>query len=357
MEKRSGRCKQRWTKSECINWSLQEFQRWKENQESTFEVEDILEERRNSQGAHELLIKWKGWASEFNSWEPVENLDGDLAEILEALHKKTRKKRKRTSSTSKNCNYLNWEVLEEILDEKLVNGQTFYLVKWKGIPIESSSWEPRENLLCDEALLEQTLIKAKAFAPTNSQNNACFTYRIESHICDKQGNLEALCMIAVSKLTSTSFSYWLQLVDARRDHPLELMEYLMNIAPRNQEGVAINNNERIEDFLLMDETPEISKTLSLDGLFQVHSNKRLNLDELQDDFEVEAEQDDFTNKLIVESAKRVHDEPMTRTPSKSKRAIFEIIRRKSKPKASVYFSLRRFPHLFLQPNDTIIGEQ
>jgi hypothetical protein len=65
-------------------------------------------------------------------------------------------------------------------------------------------------------------------------------------------------------------------VEARRDHPLELMEYLMNIAPRNKEGVVKNNNERIEDYLALDGTPEISKTLSLDGLFQVHSNKRGN---------------------------------------------------------------------------------
>jgi len=41
----------------------------KRNGDDVFEVENILAERKRK-GLREFLVKWRGWNSEFNSWEP-----------------------------------------------------------------------------------------------------------------------------------------------------------------------------------------------------------------------------------------------------------------------------------------------
>ncbi|XP_026499182.2 chromobox protein homolog 1-like [Vanessa tameamea] len=40
-----------------------------------YEVERILEVHHKKNGAREFLIHWKGWASQFDSWEPESNLN------------------------------------------------------------------------------------------------------------------------------------------------------------------------------------------------------------------------------------------------------------------------------------------
>jgi len=44
--------------------------------------------------------------------------------------------------------------VEEILDKRKYYGKTQYLIKWKGYPISEASWEPVENLNCDQLLKE-----------------------------------------------------------------------------------------------------------------------------------------------------------------------------------------------------------
>uniref|UniRef100_A0A5S6R2J6 Histone-lysine N-methyltransferase n=1 Tax=Trichuris muris TaxID=70415 RepID=A0A5S6R2J6_TRIMR len=38
--------------------------------------------------------------------------------------------------------------VEEIVDQKVVNGKTYYMVKWKHWPVTYNNWEPVENLYC-----------------------------------------------------------------------------------------------------------------------------------------------------------------------------------------------------------------
>ena len=55
--------------------------------------------------------------------------------------------------------------IEEILDKRVVNGKEKYKVKWKGFPIEDSTWEPIEHFRGDYAALiedfEKTAKKPK----------------------------------------------------------------------------------------------------------------------------------------------------------------------------------------------------
>ena len=50
-------------------------------QEQSFEVEKVLD-HKGKEGARHYLVKWKGFAQEHNSWEPVANFD-DLSVIAD----------------------------------------------------------------------------------------------------------------------------------------------------------------------------------------------------------------------------------------------------------------------------------
>ncbi len=59
-----------------------------------YEVEKVVDKRRNPQGKDEYLVKWVGYPSYQNTWEPLKNLKfvKDLVEEFEEkLNMKTEK--------------------------------------------------------------------------------------------------------------------------------------------------------------------------------------------------------------------------------------------------------------------------
>ena len=100
-----------------------------------FEVEEIVKERSSINGI-EYFVKWKGYPSESNTWEPKENIfDFKIHdEVFE---------------------------VEDILKERSTKNCIEYFVKWKGYSSESNTWEPKENIL-DPVLIQNYQEKLKS---------------------------------------------------------------------------------------------------------------------------------------------------------------------------------------------------
>jgi hypothetical protein len=47
-----------------------------------------------------------------------------------------------------------WEV-EAILNKRTRGRKVFYLVKWKGYPMEEASWEPEDHLTNSQAVIRE----------------------------------------------------------------------------------------------------------------------------------------------------------------------------------------------------------
>lgn len=103
-----------------------------------FIVEAILEERESPEGVF-YKVRWAGFSSEHDSWEPAENL-ADCKDVLQVWQ---------TSHTAAQHLF----GVEEILAKRVSSQGTFYRVRWAGFSSDQDSWEPVESLVdCAEAL-------------------------------------------------------------------------------------------------------------------------------------------------------------------------------------------------------------
>ena len=60
--------------------------------EEAYEVEEIRDKVRGDDGKYLYYVKWKGWESDTNTWEPVEHLE-DCPEMLEEFERRWKRKR------------------------------------------------------------------------------------------------------------------------------------------------------------------------------------------------------------------------------------------------------------------------
>lgn len=138
-------------------------------------------------GARYLLIRWKGYASDSDTWEPESTLNcPDVikkfeASVTENGSSKAKKKQNGVSEAEKNPKKgakggirkkakddepADWSENEQFEVQRILevhhkaNGKREFLVSWKGYPTSSDTWEPEEHLECPD-LIKKFMNKVK----------------------------------------------------------------------------------------------------------------------------------------------------------------------------------------------------
>ena len=125
------------------------YDKEEEDEEPEWEVEEIVDYKYNKKKKTGMyLVKWVGWHSNSNTWEPEEHLAG--TDILAEFNNRRLEKQEEVKEPEPE-----WEV-EEIVDYQWCRDQMagLYLVKWVGWGSESNTWEPEANLQCTDLLTE-----------------------------------------------------------------------------------------------------------------------------------------------------------------------------------------------------------
>merc|ERR1712079_133057 len=127
-----------------------------------YQIESLLKKEANK-----YLVKWEGFPSSQNTWEPKSHISGFILDYYE--EDPSRLGMPAPSSPMEESFEEEYEV-EEVLKKRHRKGKVEYYVKWKNY--EEWTWEPLDNLLNAKSLIEKfNAAEAESSATKSDKGN------------------------------------------------------------------------------------------------------------------------------------------------------------------------------------------
>lgn len=104
-----------------------------------YDVEKIVDKKINSSGKEMYLVKWAGYSSKDNTWEPLDNLQ-NVRHMIEEFEQEQKEIGKNYTKTGS----IYADTPKEIVDIQILNDKLYMQVKWKK---RRSNVQPENSLV------------------------------------------------------------------------------------------------------------------------------------------------------------------------------------------------------------------
>jgi hypothetical protein len=118
-----------------------------------FPVEKVLD-RRVKNGKIEYLLKWEGYASDENTWEPEENLTADLVTEFREAEASTPEDNRRPTKEEESDGFDRGLEPERIIGAIDSSDGRMFLMKWKGTEEISLVAAKKANRECPQIVIQ-----------------------------------------------------------------------------------------------------------------------------------------------------------------------------------------------------------